>query len=114
VVAGEDRERGRGLGLLIDRLVDGAALEARQNVVEAGEGGVLAVVGKVLAFTPWPCRKWMIGAPFSSFGISAALTPLWAVKACWNSLSATFGVQVPAGLAASFHPEENFGARTAS
>src|SRR5580698_9360887 len=57
----------------------------------------------------------MIGAPFSSFGMSAALMFLWAVYCCWNSLSATSGVQVPAGLDTSVHlPEEKYGAITAS
>ena len=41
----------------------------------------------------------MIGAPFSSFGMSAALVDGLAVNACSNSLCATFGVQVPAGEA---------------
>ena len=45
----------------------------------------------------------MIGAPFSSFGISAALAFEWAVKACSNSLCAVVGVHVPAGVATSVH-----------
>ena len=52
----------------------------------------------------------MIGAPFSSFGISAAFAVLCAVSACWNSVAATVGVQVPAGLATSVHlPDLNSG-----
>jgi hypothetical protein len=57
----------------------------------------------------------MIGAPFSSFGISAALMFLCAVYCCWNSDSAVAGVHVPAGLLTSFHlPEEKYGAITPS
>src|ERR1700681_1571377 len=57
----------------------------------------------------------MIGAPFSSFGMSAALMFLCAVNCCWNSDSATDGVHVPAGLDTSFHlPEEKNGAITPS
>ena len=43
----------------------------------------------------------MIGAPFSSLGISAALAFGCAVNAAWNSVSAVAGVQVPAGFATS-------------
>src|SRR6185437_8456744 len=71
------------------------------------------VVGKVLALMPWPCRKWMIGAPFSSFGMSAALIFLCAVYCCWNSDSAVGGSQVPAGWLTSVHFfEEKNGAIT--
>ncbi len=56
----------------------------------------------------------MIGAAFSSFGISAALMFGWAVNCCWNSLSAVGGSQVPAGWLTSFQPLENCGASTAS
>ena len=57
----------------------------------------------------------MIGAPFSSFGISAALMFLCAVYCCWNSDSATDGVQVPAGLETSLYvPVEKSGASTPS
>jgi hypothetical protein len=56
----------------------------------------------------------MIGAPFSSFGISAALMFGCAVYCCWNSLSAVGGSQVPAGWLTSFQPLENCGASTAS
>ncbi len=38
----------------------------------------------------------MIGAPVSSFGITAELMLLWAVRAPWNSVSASVGVHVPA------------------
>jgi hypothetical protein len=41
----------------------------------------------------------MIGAAFASFGVRTELMFLCAVKFCWNSLSATDGVQVPAGSA---------------
>src|ERR1700722_7650131 len=55
----------------------------------------------------------MIGAPFSSFGISAALMFLCAVYCCWNSDSATDGVQVPAGLEPSLYvPFKQSGAST--
>ena len=43
----------------------------------------------------------MIGAAFSSFGLSRALAFEFLVKAAWNSVSAVVGVQVPAGLATS-------------
>src|ERR1700757_4543944 len=57
----------------------------------------------------------MIGAPFSSFGISAALMFLCAVYCCWNSDSAVGGSQVPAGWLTSFHlPEEKYEASTPS
>src|SRR5580704_11628130 len=36
-----DGNRGRGLGLQVDRLVDGAALIAGQDVLQGGQGGVL-------------------------------------------------------------------------
>src|ERR1700742_2494857 len=73
------------------------------------------VVGKVFGLTPWPCRKWMIGAPFSSFGMSAALMFLCAVYCCWNSDSAVGGSQVPAGLLTFVQPlPEKYGARTPS
>src|SRR5206468_13011138 len=41
----------------------------------------------------------MIGAAFASFGVRTDLMFWCAVKFCWNSLSATVGVQVPAGSA---------------
>src|ERR1700761_5398725 len=51
----------------------------------------------------------MIGAPFSSFGMRAALMFLWAVYDCSNSDSAVDGVQVPAGVATSLYlPEEKY------
>ena len=61
------------------------------------------VVGNVFGLTPLDFRYVMIGAPFSSFGMSAALAFEWAVNACSNSLCAVVGVQVPAGVASSFH-----------
>jgi hypothetical protein len=48
----------------------------------------------------------MMGAPFSSLGISAALMFLCAVYCCWNSLSAMCGTQVPGGLLTSVQPAE--------
>ncbi len=55
----------------------------------------------------------MIGAPFSSLGISAALAFVCAVKAASNSVAAVGGVHVPAGLATSVHlPSLNSGCRT--
>jgi len=39
----------------------------------------------------------MIGAALASFGVRTELMFLCAVNCCWNSLSATDGVQVPAG-----------------
>src|ERR1700761_3904914 len=57
----------------------------------------------------------MIGAPFSSFGISAAFALEFAVKACSNSLWAVVGVHVPAGVAARVHFfESNSGPSTSS
>src|ERR1700724_1921034 len=57
----------------------------------------------------------MIGAAFSSFGITAELMFLCAVKDCWNSLSAVGGSHVPAGLATSTYlPEEKNGLSTGS
>ena len=43
----------------------------------------------------------MIGAAFSSFGVRTELMFLCAVYACWNSLSAVGGSQVPAGVPTS-------------
>jgi len=40
----------------------------------------------------------MIGAPFSSLGMRAALMSLCAVYCCWNYDSAVGGSQVPAGV----------------
>jgi hypothetical protein len=55
----------------------------------------------------------MIGAAFSSFGVSTELMFLWAVNACWNSVSATVGVQVPAGSPTfTYFPLENSGLST--
>ena len=45
----------------------------------------------------------MIGAPFSSFGMSAELAVLCAVNACSNSVAAVGGSHVPAGLATSLY-----------
>src|SRR5580700_8084268 len=45
----------------------------------------------------------MIGAAFSSLGVSTPLAEELAVNACWNSVSAVGGSQVPAGCARSFH-----------
>ena len=45
----------------------------------------------------------MIGAPVSSFGISAALTLWCAVNTAWNSVSAVGGSQVPAVWATAVH-----------
>ena len=56
----------------------------------------------------------MIGAAFSSFGISAALMFLCAVYCCWNSVSAVGGSQVPAVVPTSFQPLLNFDASTPS
>src|ERR1017187_6021431 len=56
----------------------------------------------------------MIGAPFSSFGISAALMFGCAVYCCWNSLSAVGGAQVPAGWLTSFQPQPKVVASTAA
>ena len=56
----------------------------------------------------------MIGAAFSSFGVSTALMLLCAVNCCWNSLSAVGGSQVPAALPTWCHlPELNSGFSTA-
>src|SRR5258708_2363223 len=54
----------------------------------------------------------MIGAAFSSFGISAVLMLECAANCCWNSDSAVGGSQVPAGVLTSFQLEENFAAST--
>src|ERR1700677_1697897 len=43
----------------------------------------------------------MIGAAFSSFGETRELMFLCAVYACWNSLSAAGGAQVPGGVPAA-------------
>ena len=56
----------------------------------------------------------MIGAAFSSFGISAVLMFGCAVNCCWNSLSAVGGSQVPGGLLTFFQPELKCGLSTAS
>ena len=40
----------------------------------------------------------MIGAAFSSFGVSTALMFLCAVNCPWNSVSAVGGSQVPAAV----------------
>ena len=45
----------------------------------------------------------MIGAPFSSFGMIAELTPGFAVNACSNSVERVGGFHVPTGDAATFH-----------
>ena len=56
----------------------------------------------------------MIGAAFSSFGVRTELMFLCAVNACWNSLSATVGVQVPAGSPTfTYFPLEKKGSSTA-
>src|ERR1700722_5444601 len=57
----------------------------------------------------------MIGAPFSSFGMSAELMFLFAVYCCWNSDSAVGGSQVPAGWDTFTQPlEAKYGASTPS
>ena len=40
----------------------------------------------------------MMGAAFSSFGVTTELMFLCAVNCCWNSVYATLGVHVPAGM----------------
>ena len=57
----------------------------------------------------------MIGAAFSSFGVTTELMFLCAVNCCWNSLSAVGGSQVPAAEPAwTYFPLEKNGASTAS
>src|SRR6516225_6540393 len=48
----------------------------------------------------------MIGAAFSSFGVSMALMFGCAVNCCWNSVSAVGGSQVPAALPTWAHLPE--------
>src|SRR5215471_3377526 len=56
----------------------------------------------------------MIGAAFSSFGVSTELMLGCAVNCCWNSVSAVGGSQVPAALPTSAHlPEVKNGFITA-
>src|SRR6266571_4840409 len=55
----------------------------------------------------------MIGAAFASFGVRTELMFLCAVKFCWNSVSATVGVHVPAGSPTfTYFPEEKKGLST--
>src|SRR5580658_6039596 len=71
------------------------------------------VVGNVFGLTPWLFRYVMIGAPFSSFGMTAELAVECAVKADSNSVWATVGVHVPAVLAASVYlPDLKYEAST--
>ena len=111
-----DGQSGRGLGLLVDRLVDRAALVAGEDVLQADEGGVLTGGRERLGLDVQGLQVGDDRAPFSSLGIRAALMLLWAVNACWNSVSAVGGSQVPAGVGhlGPSSPEANYGAMTAS
>ena len=97
-----DGELGRGVGLLLDRLVDGHALVAREDVLQALHGGVLAgdrdlAVEVLLASgRRWPrCRgrRWRQARRRSSgslVSICSKMVPAWALSQSGTDWSGPF------------------------